>query len=60
VTDAVNEAKKRIHVEFFIMAWVDVTHGFFEALAKAVERGVHMRFGLRAPGRLGRSVLLSR
>ena len=32
-----------MHVEFYITAWDDVTAPFYEALVRAVERGVTVR-----------------
>jgi cardiolipin synthase len=43
MTDVVNEATTRVHVEFFITAWDDTTDGFFTALVEAVKRGVRVR-----------------
>ena len=42
MADAVNEAEKRVHVEFFT-AWDDSTDVFCVALAEAVKRGVRVR-----------------
>ena len=36
-------AKRFVNVEYFIMAWDDVTAPFFEACARAVQRGVTVR-----------------
>jgi cardiolipin synthase len=43
MTAAVDEADSFVHVEFYIMAWDDVTDPFFKALARASERGVQVR-----------------
>ncbi|GAA3613928.1 cardiolipin synthase [Microlunatus ginsengisoli] len=43
MTAAVREARSRVHVEIYIMAWDHTTDAFFTALAEAVERGVHVR-----------------
>ena len=43
MADAVREAEKSVHVEFFITAWDDTTDPFFTALADAVKRGVRVR-----------------
>ena len=43
MTAAVREARERVHVEIYIMAWDDTTDAFFTALAEAVERGVKVR-----------------
>jgi cardiolipin synthase A/B len=43
MTDAVNEAEKTVHVEYFITAWDDTTDKFCTALAEAVKRGVRVR-----------------
>jgi cardiolipin synthase A/B len=56
MTEAVNAAKKYVHVEFYILAFDRTTVPFFEALRDAVERGVTVRVlmdhiaVLRAPG----------
>src|SRR4051794_9956019 len=39
----VDKAKRFVNVEYFIMAWDDVTAPFFEACARAVQRGVTVR-----------------
>jgi cardiolipin synthase A/B len=43
MTDAVNEATTRVHVEYFIAIWDDTTDVFFTALVEAVKRGVRVR-----------------
>jgi cardiolipin synthase len=43
LTDAVNEAEKTVHVEYFITSWDDTTDKFCTALAEAVKRGVRVR-----------------
>jgi cardiolipin synthase A/B len=43
MTDAVNEATTRVHVEYFIAIWDDTTEVFFTALVEAVKRGVRVR-----------------
>lgn len=43
MTAAVGEADRFVSVEFFIMSWDHLTAPFFEALAKAVDRGVEVR-----------------
>jgi cardiolipin synthase A/B len=43
MADAVKEAERTVHVEFFITAWDDTTDVFFTALADAVRRGVKVR-----------------
>ena len=43
MADAVKEAQKTVHVEFFITAWDDTTNVFFTALEDAVKRGVQVR-----------------
>jgi cardiolipin synthase len=43
MTAAVDEASSYVHVEFYIMAWDEVTAPFFEALVRATERGVPVR-----------------
>lgn len=40
---AVDNAKHYVHVEIYIVAWDDTTDVFFQALARAVERGVKVR-----------------
>ncbi|MFL6046006.1 MAG: cardiolipin synthase [Propionibacteriaceae bacterium] len=43
MADAVKEAQRRVHVEFFITAWDDTTNIFLTALVDAVKRGVTVR-----------------
>jgi cardiolipin synthase len=43
MTEAVNEAESRVHVEYFITAWDDTTDILMTALADAVKRGVRVR-----------------
>ena len=43
MADAVKDAQRQVHVEFFITAWDDTTNVFFTALADAVKRGVEPR-----------------
>jgi cardiolipin synthase A/B len=43
LTDAVQEAERTVHVEYFITAWDDTTDKFCTALAEAVKRGVRVR-----------------
>jgi cardiolipin synthase len=43
MTDEVDRASTWVHVEFYITAWDDVTGTFYEALVRAVERGVKVR-----------------
>ena len=43
MTDEVDRASTWVHVEFYITAWDDVTGAFYEALVRAVERGVKVR-----------------
>jgi cardiolipin synthase len=43
MTEAVDAANERVHVEFFIISWDDSTDGLFQALVRAVERGVKVR-----------------
>jgi len=40
----VDAAEHYVHVQFYISAWDEVTAGFFEALVRATERGVDVRF----------------
>jgi cardiolipin synthase len=42
MTEAVNRAKKYVHVEFYILALDHTTAPFFDALADAVRRGVRV------------------
>ena len=56
MTDAVGEARKYVHVEFYILALDDTTEPFFDAMEAAVARGVTVRVlldhlaSLRSPG----------
>ncbi len=43
MTEAVEHASTWVHVEFYITAWDNVTGPFYEALVRAVERGVTVR-----------------
>lgn len=43
MADAVDSAQRYVHVQYYIMAWDEVTDPFFQALARAVERGVKVR-----------------
>src|SRR4051794_23186178 len=43
MTAAVDEAASFVYVEFYIMAWDDVTDPFFKALVRATERGIQVR-----------------
>jgi cardiolipin synthase A/B len=43
MTTAVRQARDRVHVEIYIMAWDRTTDAFFTALADAVKRGVTVR-----------------
>jgi len=43
MTAEVDKAVTWVHVEFYITAWDDVTEPFYEALVRAVERGVKVR-----------------
>ena len=43
MTAEVDRASAWVHVEFYITAWDEVTTPFFEALVRAVERGVRVR-----------------
>jgi cardiolipin synthase A/B len=43
LTDAVQEAERTVHVEYFITAWDDTTDKFCTALAQALKRGVRVR-----------------
>lgn len=40
---AVDGARERVHVEIYIVAWDETTDVFFQALARAVRRGVTVR-----------------
>lgn len=41
---AIDDARRFVHVEFYIATLDDTTRGFFEALARAQARGVTVRF----------------
>jgi cardiolipin synthase A/B len=43
MTAAVDEARRFVHVEFYITAWDEVTDPFFAALVRATGRGVQVR-----------------
>jgi cardiolipin synthase A/B len=43
MTAEVDKASSWVHVEFYITAWDEVTAPFYEALVRAVERGVTVR-----------------
>lgn len=43
MTVEVDRATSWVHVEFYITAWDDVTGPFYEALVRAVQRGVDVR-----------------
>ena len=43
MTAEIDRASTWVHVEFYITAWDDVTGPFYEALVRAVERGVKVR-----------------
>jgi cardiolipin synthase len=43
MTAEVDRASAWVHVEFYITAWDEVTGSFYEALVRAVERGVTVR-----------------
>ncbi|MCU1545450.1 MAG: cls [Homoserinimonas sp.] len=43
MTDAVNQAHKYVHVEFYILSFDKTTAPFFHALGEAVNRGVTVR-----------------
>jgi cardiolipin synthase len=40
---AIDTATTWVHVEFYIVAWDDTTRGFFQAMERAVARGVTVR-----------------
>ncbi len=44
MTEAVDTAERFVHVQFYISAWDEVTAPFFEALVRAADRGVSVRF----------------
>ncbi len=43
MTEAIDEAEHYVHVEIYIMAWDKTTQPFYEALERAVQRGVQVR-----------------
>ncbi|MCS4490220.1 phospholipase D-like domain-containing protein [Corynebacterium sp. ES2794-CONJ1] len=43
MTKAVDNARESVHVEIYIVAWDEETDAFFQALRRAVERGVTVR-----------------
>jgi cardiolipin synthase A/B len=43
MTAEVDKASSWVHVEFYITAWDEMTAPFYEALVRAVERGVNVR-----------------
>ncbi len=43
MADAIDDATHHVHVEFYILALDDTTRPFFDALARAKERGVTVR-----------------
>ena len=49
MTAEVDRATTWVHVEFYITAWDDVTGPFYEALVRAVERGVDGPAAVRPP-----------
>ena len=53
MTEAVNGATDHVHVEFYILAWDEVTEPFFDALVAATERGVRVRLLLDHLGSRG-------
>jgi cardiolipin synthase len=66
MTTEIDRASAWVHVEFYITAWDDLTGPFYEALVRAVERGVAVRllfdhFGSRSvPGYKEFTALLGR
>ncbi|HWL59565.1 MAG TPA: cardiolipin synthase [Microbacteriaceae bacterium] len=56
MAEAVRQAQRTVHVEFYILTLDDTTKGFFDALAEAVQRDVTVRVlldhvaNLRQPG----------
>jgi cardiolipin synthase len=53
MADAVRAASEYVHVEFYILAWDEVTEPFFDALVAATERGVRVRLLLDHLGSRG-------
>ncbi|HWU45894.1 MAG TPA: cardiolipin synthase [Humibacter sp.] len=43
MTEAIDQAKRYVHVEFYILTWDKTTGPFFDALEAAVKRGVRVR-----------------
>ncbi|MGB5950976.1 MAG: PLDc N-terminal domain-containing protein, partial [Ornithinimicrobium sp.] len=43
MAELIDEAQEWVHVEFYIMAWDEVTEPFFAALVRATERGARVR-----------------
>ena len=43
MAEAIDAARSRVHLEYFIMAWDDTTGPVFDALSRAVQRGVKVR-----------------
>lgn len=43
MTEAIGQAKRYVHVEFYILTWDKTTGPFFDALEAAVKRGVRVR-----------------
>ncbi|MGB3187662.1 MAG: cardiolipin synthase [Ornithinimicrobium sp.] len=43
MADLVDEAQEWVHIEFYIMAWDEVTEPLFASLVRATERGVTVR-----------------
>ncbi|WP_300679645.1 cardiolipin synthase [Nocardioides sp.] len=41
---AIEQAREYVHVQFYISAWDDLTSPVFEAMLRAVQRGVTVRF----------------
>ena len=51
--EAVDGAERHLHVEFYILSLDPTTQPFFDALARAVDRGVEVRLLLDHMGSLG-------
>lgn len=43
MVEAVDQARHHVHVEFYIQSWDETTDVFYQALARAVRRGVKVR-----------------
>lgn len=43
IANAIDEAQRYVNVEIYIMAWDETTDPFFQALARAADRGVAVR-----------------